>query len=233
MIAVTRPKLLLFDIDGTLLSARGLPKIVMNRVLVNRYPGMLYDHDYDFSGRTDPEIIDYLLRYNKRRNDSRLISSILEEFVIELETEFIRNHKPFLLEGVEALIKNLAEIEGVCLGLVTGNIARGAQIKLEPVGLLPFFPVGGFGDDSKDRNKLPPIAISRAQAYYTKTFMQEDIWIIGDSIYDIACAAVNNLRCLAVASGRTAYDILAAAQPEFLEEDMSDVDLILDILLTK
>jgi phosphoglycolate phosphatase-like HAD superfamily hydrolase len=230
---ITRPKLLLFDIDGTLLSARGVPKLVMSRVLSNRFPGMKYDHDYDFSGRTDPEIIEYLLHYDNQNGNRQLIKSILDEFALELKMEFSRNTKPFLLKGVAAIVTSLAKLKDAYLGLVTGNIAEGARIKLESVGLHSFFPVGGFGDDSKYRDKLPPIAISRAEAYYETTFMKKDIWIIGDSVYDIACASNNGLRCLAVASGKTDYSRLEAVRPEFLEQDLSDADKILDILLNK
>ena len=228
---MSRPKLFLFDIDGTLLSAHGIPKIVMSRVLANRFPDMRYDYQYDFSGRTDPEIIEYLLKYDKRSGDTHLIDAILTEFAQELELEFARNHKPNLLQGVEEIITNLALRDDACLGLVTGNIAEGARIKLEAVGLHSFFPVGGFGDDSKYRNNLPPIAISRAEMYYKRTFLKKDVWIIGDSIYDIACAKENQLRCLAVASGLTDQEKLSAAQPEFLAMDMADVERILSILL--
>ena len=233
MIVNNHSKLLLFDIDGTLLSARGIPKTVMSRVLANRYEDMKYDHTYDFSGRTDPEIIEYLLTYDNRRSDPDLITSILKDFAAELESEFAGQHKPFLLEGVQELILALAELEEVCLGLVTGNITKGARIKLEAVGLESFFPVGGFGDDSKYRNSLPPIAIARAEAYYGRQFKKNDIWIIGDSIYDIACAKHNNLRCLAVASGLTAQAILAESRPEYLKADLSDLENILNILLNK
>jgi phosphoglycolate phosphatase-like HAD superfamily hydrolase len=231
MISADRSKLFLFDIDGTLLSARGVPKRVMGRVLANRFPDIRYDHNYDFSGRTDPEIIEYLLHYDQHDADEELIKSILDEFVAELELELSRNHKPVLLQGVEEILSNLSALENACLGLVTGNIARGAHIKLKSVGLHTLFPVGGYGDDSKFRSDLPPVAISRAEGHYNTRFLKEDIWIIGDSIYDIACAKENNLRCLAVASGLTGYEKLAAAKPEFLEQDMTNVDNILNILL--
>jgi len=226
-----RSKLFLFDIDGTLLSARGVPKRVMARVLTSHFPDIRYDHSYDFSGRTDPEIIEYLLQYDRRESDEKFIRSILDEFTAELELELSRNHKPLLLQGVEEILSNLSVLQNACLGLVTGNIAQGAHIKLKSVGLHKFFPVGGYGDDSKYRSDLPPIAISRAEGHYEKRFMKEDIWIIGDSIYDIACARENDLRCLAVASGLTGYEQLAAARPEFLEQDLGNVDHILNILL--
>jgi phosphoglycolate phosphatase-like HAD superfamily hydrolase len=193
---------------------------------------MKYDHSHDFSGR---QIRNHRISvaYDNQNGNRQLIKSILDEFALELKMEFSRNTKPFLLKGVDTIVTRLAKLKDAYLGLVTGNIAEGARIKLESVGLHSFFPVGGFGDDSKYRNKLPPIAISRAEAYYETTFMKKDIWIIGDSVYDIACASNNGLRCLAVASGKTDYSRLEAVRPEFLEQDLSDADKILDILLNK
>jgi phosphoglycolate phosphatase-like HAD superfamily hydrolase len=117
------------------------------------------------------------------------------------------------------------------LGLVTGNIAEGARIKLEAVDLYKYFPIGGFGDDSKDRNDLPPIAQKRAETYYRVNFATDDIWIIGDSVHDIYCAQKNGLRCLAVSTGWTSREKLANADPEFLEDNLSDTQKIQDILL--
>jgi phosphoglycolate phosphatase-like HAD superfamily hydrolase len=226
-----KPRLLLFDIDGTLLSARGIPKTVMHKVLSERYDGLRYDNNYNFSGRTDPEIIEHLLEFSDIKFRSEDIDNILLRFAYLLEEEFKNNHQPYLLSGVKELIINLAEIEWVYLGLVTGNTHEGARIKLENVGMLKYFPIGGFGDDSKHRSDLPPLAQMRAEKYYDKKFSKEQVWIIGDSIFDIKCAEMNDLRCLAVSSGVTPTEDLAAANPEYLEDDLSDTKSILKILL--
>ena len=226
-----KPKLLLFDIDGTLISARGIPKKAMATVLARRYSTFQYDKSYDFSGRTDPDIIEHLLRYDKREFSDTLIKEILWEFCIELEKEFINGHRLEIHPGVNGLIQRLRTTENVFLGLVTGNVSEGARIKLEAADLHRYFPVGGFGDDSKDRNELPPIAQKRAEIHYDKIFEPEDIWIIGDSIHDIGCAKNNGLRCLAVSTGRTSREDLAAVNPEFLENDLSDFERIHEILV--
>jgi HAD superfamily hydrolase (TIGR01549 family) len=224
-------KLLLFDIDGTLISAHGIPKKAMGKVLSRRYASFNYDKSYDFSGRTDPEIIEHLLKYDNKKVSDILITQILEEFCVELEQELTTNHRPVIHPGVEDLIEDLDSIENVSLGLVTGNVAEGARIKLEAVDLYKYFPVGGFGDDSKRRNDLPPIAKTRAQDYYHCAFSDTDIWIIGDSIYDVECARVNSLRCLAVCTGFTNRQELYMAGPEILVDNMSDTVQIRDTLL--
>jgi len=224
-------RLLLFDIDGTLLSARGVPRRAMSRVLSRRYSNFNYDVSYDFSGRTDPQIIEHLLRYDNREFSDMLVVEILSDFCIELESEFSDGLKPEVYPGVSRLIRQLAMNENVFLGLVTGNVSKGARIKLKSADLNHYFPVGGFGDDSKDRNQLPPIAQKRAEIHYNTYFNPKDIWIIGDSVHDISCARNNDLRCLAVSTGKTSKEDLEAENPDYLENDLSDSDRIQDILL--
>jgi phosphoglycolate phosphatase-like HAD superfamily hydrolase len=225
------PKLLLFDIDGTLLSAHGVPKIAMATVLERRYQCFEYDTNYDFSGRTDPQIVEHLLKYDNREYSEDLTDEILGEFCIELNKEIVNGKKPVIHPGVCDLVEKLSITENVYLGLVTGNVSEGARIKLEAVDLQTYFPIGGFGDDSKDRNELPPIAKLRAEKYFSTKFLSNDIWIIGDSIYDVECAQKNGLRCLAVATGKTSKDKLIEANPEFIEEDFSDLDKIQHVLI--
>jgi phosphoglycolate phosphatase-like HAD superfamily hydrolase len=225
------PKLLLFDIDGTLLTARGVPKKAMATVLSRRYLKFRYDVSYDFSGRTDPQIIEHLLQYDNRDFSDDLIKEILEEFCIELEKEFYDGQKPEIHPGVQVLIPQMRKKEHVFLGLVTGNVSEGARIKLEAAEMHHYFPIGGFGDDSKDRNELPPIAQKRAESHYNKIFEPENIWIIGDSVHDIKCAQINGLRCLAVSTGYTSKEDLEAVYPEYLENDLSDLNRISKILL--
>ena len=225
------PKLFLFDIDGTLLSARGIPRKAMATVLSRRFSNFRYNESYDFSGRTDPQIIEHLLQYDHRDFSDTLVMEILTEFCSELESEFFDGYKPEIHPGVEELIQRMKMTENVFLGLVTGNATEGARIKLEAADLQHYFPIGGFGDDSKDRNELPPIAQKRAESHYDKIFESENIWIIGDSLHDISCAQNNGLRCLAVSTGKTSKELLSAADPEFLENDLSDLERIQHILI--
>jgi phosphoglycolate phosphatase len=225
------PRLLLFDIDGTLLSVPGIPKKAMSTVLSRRYSGFNFDVSYDFSGRTDRLIIEHLLQYDNREISDNLVTEILDEFCIELEREIYDGYEPEIYPGVVRLIRRLEKTDNIYLGLVTGNVFRGARIKLESAELHHYFPVGGFGDDAKDRNQLPPIARKRAETYYHTTFKPENIFIIGDSVRDISCAHINGFRCLAVSTGKTSKEDLAAANPDFLESDLSELERILDILL--
>lgn len=227
------PKLLLFDIDGTLISTHGIPKIAMGRVLKNRFNSFSYDSKFNFSGRTDWEIVEHLLGFDNQniKITQELIHDILEEFAHELEVELKNGKHPLIYPGVKTLLEKIISFPQVHLGLVTGNIDKGAKTKLEAAELYKYFPVGGFGNDSKYRNDLAPIAIQRAEKYYRQQFIKNDIWIIGDSIYDIYCAQTNNLRCLAVSTGWTEYEELQNVNPEYLFKNLSDESAIIDILL--
>jgi phosphoglycolate phosphatase len=228
-------KLLLFDIDGTLLSTRGVPRQAMYRALVQRFGTFNYDDEFNFSGRTDWEIVEHLLAYANVDTavTTVLIHSILHDFVKELAKVLHNGFRPLIYPGIYELLESLACQQNVKLGLVTGNVKQGARLKLKRAGLDKYFVIGGYGDDSKNRNNLPPLAIQRANKYYSMSFNKNDIWIIGDSEYDVICAKVNQLRSLAVATGWTDYTDLKQTQPDYLLKDFSNVSKTLSILLGK
>jgi len=226
-------KLLLFDIDGTLLSTRGVPRLAMERVLQRRFTNFAYDNSYDYSGRTDWEIVEHLLDYADvefPRNFESL-KTIFHDFSIELETEINNGLNPHVYPGVYELLKNLDTHSGFNCGLLTGNIKVGARLKLEAANLFKYFPVGAFGDDAKERYKLAEIAIQRAKVYFGNNINKKNIWIIGDSIHDIRCAQKNNLRCLAVCTGLTSRTDLEKEKPEFMVDDFSDMNNVISILM--
>jgi phosphoglycolate phosphatase-like HAD superfamily hydrolase len=229
---VKNPQLLLFDIDGTLLSTHGVPRRAMERVLQKRFNNFTYDNEFNYSGRTDWEIVDHLLDFSGieyPRHYSSL-QTIFADFAYELEIEIKNGLKPHVYQGVFDLIKMLNDNSGFYLGLLTGNIAAVARLKLEEVGMYEYFPVGAFGDDAKERNKLADIAIQRAQDFFENKIDRKNIWIIGDSIYDVRCAKVNALRCLAVCTGLTSHAELEKENPEHVVDDFADVEQVINIL---
>lgn len=226
-------KLILFDIDGTLLSARGAPKKAMGNVLKKRYGQFDYDHGYNFAGRTDWEIILHLLEQsaiNIEISDD-LIKELMQEFAVELKTELAKTEPPLVFAGVQNLLYAISDQPDLNLGLVTGNIEQGARLKLHAAGLSEFFDVGAFGDDAKERWKLPPIAVKRAEQHFNKKFLPQNTWIIGDSVHDINCARENNLKCIAVSTGWTDTKELQAEHPDFLLDDLAITDEVLHILI--
>jgi phosphoglycolate phosphatase-like HAD superfamily hydrolase len=225
-------KLLLFDIDGTLLSARGIPRRVFLQVIRQRFPDYTNGESLKFSGLTDPLIAQKILQMNHsdHSENERVVEQLINDFLDRLDTEMQHGEKPLIYPGVNALLQSCHKATNCYLGLVTGNMALGAEIKLRAAGLQKYFPVGAFGSDRSDRNLLPPIALKRAAAYYDITFSPDNVWIIGDSVHDVRCAVSNGLHSLAVATGLTPADELAAEHPDILVEDLSDTEKILTLL---
>ncbi len=225
-------KLLLFDIDGTLLLSKGIPRTAFLKVLKNHFPRISDKTTVKFSGMTDPQIIKQLLQANgdSTQVSNRLLQTLFKEFAAELSQRLNAENPPDVLPGVTALLDRLQTLPNCYLGLVTGNIMAGARIKLLAAGLYHYFPLGGFGSDHENRNLLPPIALKRAELYYNKSFRQDDIWIIGDSIHDVRCAKANGLNCLALTTGFTPEASLLAEKPDFLLQNLNDTAEILSII---
>ncbi len=220
--------LVLFDIDGTLLTSRGLSRRVFKEIMLRRFPHFENGFDLRYSGMTDPQIVETILDMNHYPSDklSQQVARILTEFVDRLCSEIEQGALPELLPGVQPFIDFCLQKKNCYLGLVTGNMERSAQAKLRAVDLYEAFPVGAFGSDSKRRSDLPPIAVSRAQKYYGLQFKPEHIWIIGDSIYDVRCARAAGFRSIAVASGVTNMDELQKENPDFAVKNLKDYQSI-------
>ncbi len=225
-------KLLLFDIDGTLLLSRGIPRVSFLKVLKKHFPHISDKSSVKFSGMTDPQIIKQLLNANGDHTHipPQLLKKLFKEFAIELDRNLNEDNPPDVLPGIINLLERLKSIPNCYLGLVTGNIMAGARIKLLAAGLYHYFPLGAFGSDHEDRNLLPPIAINRAQNFYNRPFKKSNIWIIGDSIYDIRCAKANNLKNIGLLTGFTPESALKNESPDFLLKNLDDTEKILSII---
>jgi phosphoglycolate phosphatase-like HAD superfamily hydrolase len=233
MMTNSESKLILFDIDGTILSTKGIPRRAMKRVLERKFQYFSYDDNYNYSGRTDWQIVEHLLDYAKIEypRDYESLKEIFIEFAEELRIELENGLTPHVYPGIIPLLKQLHYNNGFDLGLLTGNTAKGAELKLQAVNLYKYFPTGAFGDDAKNRNDLAGIAIKRATEYHGTHIQNENIWIIGDSIYDIHCAHENNLRSLAVCTGLTTREALEKENPDFIVDNLEDTEYILQIFL--
>ena len=222
-------RLVLFDIDGTLLSAGRVARDAILRSLQTSF-GWSYtpDHEdrgkFDFSGKTDPQIVRELVfeDVGAERFENGL-SRALELYLEELERQLAPGTvtpKP----GIAALLEHLAADPRVTLGLLTGNLERGARLKLAPPGFNRYFPFGAFGSDSADRYRLPPIAIERALAHSGRRFEGKSVVIVGDSVHDVACGRSLGVRAVAVATGVTSVERLASERPDAIFESFADTD---------
>ena len=218
-------RLFLFDIDGTLVTARGAGRAALQQALAETY-GSAGDIDrYDFRGKTDPRIVFDLLRGAGVADDiiEARMSACFDAYVAHLERQIGDGSRVTVLPGIPDVVRALADREDALVGLLTGNIEAGARVKLRATGLSPLFRVGAYGSDSMDRRRLPAVACERARALAGREFPFERVTIIGDTPLDVDCARACGAVAVAVATGYHAHDELAACAPDFLFPDFSDV----------
>lgn len=227
------PTLVLFDIDGTLLWPNGAGALAMKRSLIEVYgtAGTL-DQIY-MAGMTDRIII------QKALTGGGLSPEEIQEHWEAFTRAMARHMTGTVVErgvracpGVPALLDALAALAGVLLGLVTGNLAHTAPIKLRAAGIDPdLFRVGGYGSDDADRNKLPSIAAQRAETLTGRRFSGSSIVVVGDTPADVACGRAVGARTVAVGTGVPPVEALRAANPDALLADFSDLERALRAIL--
>lgn len=226
-------RLCLFDVDGTLVSARGAGRRAMGRALEAVYGVTGPIGSYDFRGKTDPEII-FDLMASAGVPVSRLeegLADFYDRYVEDLRGEIQRAGGVDLMPGVAELIQGLGGQADTVLGLLTGNIEAGARAKLEPTRLLPHFRVGAYGSDDGDRTRLVAVAVQRATVLAGTPLRPEHVVVIGDTPLDIACARAYGACAVAVATGGHGVQELAAHRPDALFADFREVDVVLAALL--
>ncbi len=237
MPAAESHRLVLFDIDGTLLSAGRVARDSILNALESAYEGWRISAEhrdrerFDFSGKTDPQIVRELVtdQIGAQRCETDL-SRALELYLAELERAMTPEcvvPKP----GVSALLEELARDPRVTLALLTGNLERGARLKLAPPDYNRYFPFGAFGSDSADRYELPRVAVARAREATGRLFERKSIVVVGDSVHDIGCGRLLGVRSVAVATGPTRPERLAAENPDALLADFSDTRRAIEAIL--
>jgi phosphoglycolate phosphatase-like HAD superfamily hydrolase len=244
-------RLVLFDIDCTLIDAHGAGGRAIVGAIREIYGVEGELGGYSFHGRTDPGIIRDLAdlwgagdpeaivgRYEGETQPQvvhdlaaqlgapddaidALTGTCIERYV-ELLAGEVRQGQIEVLPGIKELVTALAADRRAVLGLLTGNVREGARIKLQPTGLYPLFKVGAYGSDSAYRSELPAVAVDRAEALTGRRFAGKEIVIIGDTPADVECGAALGVKAVGVATGRHTVAELAAHAPDHLFEDLGD-----------
>jgi phosphoglycolate phosphatase-like HAD superfamily hydrolase len=216
-------RLFLFDIDGTLIYAHQAGRTCLLRAMQEVFGTAGAAGQYDWRGKTDPQIVRDLLR--GAGVPESVIEVRLDEcfatYAAHLEKTIDGGHPVDVYPGIREILETLSHRTDSLVGLLTGNVEAGARLKLKPTGLLPYFKVAAYGSDDSDRRKLPAVARARAQALLGRPIPFSRLVIIGDTPLDIDCARAAGARAVAVATGHHPLDELAAHSPDLLFKDFA------------
>ena len=219
-------RLILFDIDGTLLMGKGVGREATRRAMLELFGtcGTLDMHK--FGGKTDWQTLAEVLGL-----EAALIGQQMAEYERILAfhmAALIATAGVVTLPGAMEIVTQLRQQPGVLLGIVTGNVSTTAPIKLRAAGFDPlWFPVGAYGSEALHRNDLPVLALRRACQHIGEDIPPEQVVIIGDTVDDIACARALGAQAIAVTTGFASRDALAAACPDFLLDSLAQLPDIL------
>ncbi len=217
-------KLLLFDIDCTLIDTGGAGMSALKEAAKAIFGGE--GPPLDLAGSTDGGIVRNLFEHFDQPYDAKLEDTFYQDYLVRLQRNL--NHSDFggrILDGVSVLLETLMETEHT-LGLLTGNITAGAAVKTKHYGLDHYFRFGSYGDDHWDRNLLGPIAIERSG----KEFASHDVIVIGDTPKDIACAKACGAKSVAVATGKFTKAELLEYEPDLVLLDLASEQILDQIL---
>ena len=224
-----KKKLVLFDIDGTLIDPGGAGR----RSLGNTFNELFAIKDafaeIRMAGKTDIQIIKEGLSVHELSSDDRNLPAILSVYLKHLRTEILTKKK-HINPGVVELLDGLKAMDGYWLGLLTGNIERGARIKLGAFGLNKYFSVGAFGDDNENRNLLLPIAIEKFRKMTHISINCDDCIVIGDTPSDVQCSKPYGAVSIAVSTGPYSYASLLETGADYvLKNLLHAMDIIIEV----
>ena len=222
-------RLILFDIDGTLLKAGGAGKRAVHDALVEVFGTTGPIGSYSFAGRTDPEIVTHLMR------EAGLAQAEIEAGLPRLWRLYtdalareITGARVEALPGVPEILDRIEDEGGhVVLGILTGNVIEGARLKVDAAGLgFERFRVGAYGSDHAERPELPAVAVRRARELLGVDFAGKEIVIVGDTPKDVACGERLGVRTIATATGEYDVGALAACDPDYVFPDLADTSAV-------
>lgn len=230
-------RLVLWDIDGTLLTTGPTGRLALERG-AGRASGvdMATIPEVAMSGKTDPQIVAEILATCGMAEDA--IQLVLPAALREAERALADDAERMASEGtvhpgVGALLDRLSATDGVRQTLLTGNIALNARVKVRTFGLERYFDfdIGAYGDDHSDRDCLVPIALERAERLRGAHYLPEEVWVVGDTAHDLRCANAGGVRCLIVGTGHAGTDAVRTLDADAVFDDLSDTDLVLKTLV--
>ncbi|MFZ5906402.1 MAG: HAD family hydrolase [Nitrospirota bacterium] len=213
-------RLILFDIDGTLIDSGGAGVRALDFALKELFSIENGFQGISMAGKTDPSIMREGLISHGLPADGNL-ERFMDAYLRHLQQE-IQNDRKTIKPGIHETLNMLQDIAAFRLGLLTGNIEKGARIKLEPFRLNAYFPSGAFGSDHEDRNMLLPVAVDRYRKLFSDPIRIEECIVVGDTPRDVECAKIFGAACFAVATGPYSAAELRDAGADCVVDDLSD-----------
>ncbi len=222
-------KYILFDIDGTLIDSGGAGVRALNLAFEEMFSVREAFKGISMAGKTDLQIVMEGLRLHQIESANGIVHGFFDSYVAHLKDN-IDPQKGHVKAGIKEALDLLEEQQDFLLGLLTGNIKRGAMMKLGAYDLARYFSIGAFGDDNADRNKLLPIALDKLRKVRSFDLDYKDCVVIGDTPRDIECSKPYGAYAIAVATGPYSFDELSDTGADAVFHDLSDTDSLLHIL---
>jgi phosphoglycolate phosphatase-like HAD superfamily hydrolase len=221
--------LVLWDIDGTLIQSGGAGERALVTALQTAFGRIGTLEDVELAGRTDRWIARRVLAKFAVPDTAENITKYLDGYLNALPNELANPHAR-VLPGVRDLLVAIAAKKNFAQGLLTGNVRRGAEIKLSHHQLWAHFEFGAFGDDAELRNELGPHAVRRAAARHAVDFPADRVFVIGDTPHDVECGKAIGARTIAVATGNFSVAALQKHEPTAVFADLSDTAAVMQVL---
>lgn len=222
-------KLLLFDIDGTLVDCGGAGSRSLESTFAEMFGVQNAFEGISMAGKTDPQIIRESLTRHGITHDG-LIPKLLNIYISNLKTEIIKTDKSIMPGAREALDAVSSLPNRFLSGILTGNIEAGARIKLGAFGLEGYFRAGAFGSDDEDRNMLLPHAVKRFESIAGSCISFRNCIVIGDTPRDVECAKLHGAACIGVATGPYSFKELEKAGADFVFNTLEKTCALLDAI---
>ena len=222
-------KLILFDIDGTLITAGGAGTRAMNFAFRELFGIEEAFSNIPMAGKTDIQIMKEGLKTHGLPYLDGNVGRMTEKYIDFLKVE-INNPERRLKQGVQEALDMMKGMD-MTIGLLTGNLRAGARIKLGACGIDQYFIDGAFGSDHEDRDRLLPVALEKFSARGFD-FLPEDCVVIGDTPRDVQCAKIHGARCIAVATGPYSREELLTTEADIVVRSLSETDAYMNFIIS-
>ena len=227
-------KLVLFDIDGTMIYPGNGAKRALSKVIFKQF-GIKVNVTYgNTAGRTDRWIIKDIVKRAGVNNcliDEKM-NDVINDYLILIKEEYNKENDAKIFPGVVEVLEELSKNENIYLSLMTGNMEKGARIKLSPFGINKYFPFGAFGEDAIYRDELAEVAVKKAKDLYGISFYGSNLVIIGDTANDVLCGKKFNARSIAIVRRPEYLEEIRKAKPDYLFTGFEETDKVLNAILS-